>query len=651
MGQRRAWRGTAWGVVVAAAGLLSIGTEASSAASGWVPPQYLGPDRATSPSRPQISLDAQGNAIAVWSRRGSGASRDVIVQTAFRPAGERWQASVDLSRPGPDGVQTDIERSGPQVAIDDQGNAVAVWQRNDGTSIVVQAAERPAGGAWRAAVDISGVSAPGGDSRSPQIVIDPSGTALAVWVQRNPLTGGYQLRSAERPAGGTWQEPIAASAVDDASSVAPRMVIDAHGTALAVWLRNTGGATQPHIVSTTHPAGGSWQTPELIPDPALTPYDLDLAVDPVGNAVVSWSDLGGPAKAALRPATGGWETPVVLGTSGNGPRVAMDRASNATVVFVDGRDAVRSVSHPYGGEWQPDVRINPGGQAPFLPSLVVDARGDALAAWSDATAPHSSIVAARRDGGAWQSPVRLTGNEQSAFEPDVAADPNGNAVVAWSDSSDGAIGVAGYDATPPEFRALTVPSSGAAGRPLSFSATLFDVWSTPLVTAWSFGDGATANGTAVSHTYTAVGARTVIVATRDLVGNAVGGTKGILIRPSVLALRVSPNTFRRKRPATLSFRLAAPSTVRFGVERARIGRKVGKRCVAATRANRRRATCTRYVRVGSFSRSRRSGSPRFKVPTRVAGHLLAAGRYRLSAVPRAAGLTGKASRTGFHVTG
>jgi hypothetical protein len=285
------------------------------------------------------------------------------------------------------------------------------------------------------------------------------------------------------------------------------------------------------------------------------------------------------------------------------------------------------------------------------PTLVVDAQGNALAAWSDATGPRPSIMAARCVGAGWQAPVRLTADERSAAEPDVAVDPQDNAVSAWSDGTSGVISAAGFDATPPEFRALAVPASGAAGRPLSFSATPFDTWSPSLATVWKFGDSATAAGNAVSHTYNVVGRRTLGVTTTDLVGNTVGGTKSILIRPSVLGLRVSPNAFRRKRPGTLSFRLAAASTVRFAVERARTGRRVGTRCVAATRSNRHRATCTRYVRAGSFSRSRRSGSTRFKVPTRVAGHLLAAGRYRLSAVPRAAGLTGKASRTGFRVTG
>lgn len=644
-------RGVGWAVFLAAIGAMSMAAEASVAASGWVPPQYLGPVGAPSSSRPQVALDAQGNVIAVWVRGGYGATPDVTVQSAFRPAGGPWQASVDLSRPGPDGVQTAIERSGPQVAFDGRGNAVAVWQRNDGTSIVVQAAERPAGGGWGAPVDISGVSVSGGDSRSPQIVIDPSGTALAVWVQRNPLTGGYQLQSAERPAGGTWQGPIAASAVDEASSVAPRMVIDARGSALAVWLRNTGGVTQPHIVSTEHPAGGAWQTPELIPDPALSPYDLDLAVDSLGNAVVSWSDFGGIAKAALKPATGGWGTAVALGTRGNGPRVAMDSAGNATVVFVDEPDEVRSVSHPYGGDWQPEVRINRGGHGAFVPSLVVDARGDAVAAWTDTTGPRPSIVAARRVGTDWQPPVRLTADERSAAGPELAVDPSGNAVAAWADSTAGVITAAGFDATPPEFRAVSVPASGAAGRPLAFSATPFDVWSAPLATAWGFGDGTTATGNAVSHTYNVVGRRTVGVTTTDLVGNTIGGTKAILIRPSVLGLRVSPNAFRRKRPGALSFRLAAASTVRFVIERVRNGRRAGMRCIAATRRNRRRAACTRYVRAGTFSRSRRSGSTRFKVPTRVSGRRLAAGRYRLSGTPRAAGLSGKPSRTGFRITG
>ena len=188
------------------------------------------------------------------------------------------------------------------------------------------------------------------------------------------------------------------------------------------------------------------------------------------------------------------------------PRTAMDAAGNATVVFGNGFGEIRAIGHPAGGEWEPEVQINPGGGrvGPSL-DVVVDAHGDALAAWTDATGPRPSIVTARRAGGAWQPPARLTADERSAAEPDLAADPSGNGVAVWSDSTSGVISAAGFDATPPELRGLTVPSSGAAGRPMSFSATPFDVWSAPLATRWTFGDGATATGNAVSHTYSVVG--------------------------------------------------------------------------------------------------------------------------------------------------
>jgi hypothetical protein len=653
MGQRFSWlRGTAWSVVVAAVGALSVGSEASLAASGWVPAQDIAPVGASSASQPRVVLDRQGNAIAVW-RRGAASGGDVKVQSAFRPAGGPWQAPVDISRPGPDGEEISFPADGgPQVAVDAQGNAIAVWQRHDGTSLVVQAAERPAGGAWRTPVDISGTGHSGDDSRNARIVMDPSGTALVVWLRRDPATGKDEIRSAEHARGGTWQAPVEVSPSGALFRRGIELVIDARGTALALW---AGTSNSVALASSTHPAGGVWQAPESIPDSPVLVIDFDVAVDSQGNAVASWTQggIGGPnsVRAAVRPAAGTWQPSVVLGTDAEASQVATDDAGNTTVVFEKPSDEIRSATRPAGGDWQPDVLINPGGHVARLPALILDARGDATAAWTDATGPRPSIMTARRVGADWQPPVRLTADERSAAEPDLAVDPQGNGVAVWSESTSGVISAAGFDATAPEFRGLTVPASGAAGRPLAFSATPFDTWSAPLATSWRFGDGASATGNAVSHTYNVVGRQTLAVTTTDLVGNTVGGTKSILIKPSVLGLRVSPNAFRRRRPGTLSFRLAAASTVRFGVERVRIGRTVGKRCVTATRANRARARCTRYVRVGSFSRSRRSGSTRLKMPTRIAGRLLAAGRYRLSAVPRAAGLTGNASRSGFRITG
>src|SRR6185437_11326305 len=61
-------------------------------------------------------------------------------------------------------------------------------------------------------------------------------------------------------------------------------------------------------------------------------------------------------------------------------------------------------------------------------------------------------------------------------------------------------------------------SSGVVGRPVLFSASVFDRWSAATVT-WSFGDGGTANGAAVSHAYTRPGTYGVTITAVDGAGN------------------------------------------------------------------------------------------------------------------------------------
>lgn len=89
-------------------------------------------------TRPQVAVAGDGSAFAVW-RRTNGTN--LIVQAAVRPAGGAWGAPQDLSQIGQDGTN-------PQVASNTEGDAVAVWHRSNGTNTIVQAAVRPAGGGW-----------------------------------------------------------------------------------------------------------------------------------------------------------------------------------------------------------------------------------------------------------------------------------------------------------------------------------------------------------------------------------------------------------------------------------------------------------------------------------------------------------------------
>jgi hypothetical protein len=112
-----------------------------SAGGTWSAPVTLSSPRKAARS-PQITLDPQGGATAVWEEEHSGA-----IESATRSAGGSWSAPVTLSATG-------VGAAWPQVAVDSQGNATAVWAGNvfkgrRPQSSRIQSATRPAGGIGR----------------------------------------------------------------------------------------------------------------------------------------------------------------------------------------------------------------------------------------------------------------------------------------------------------------------------------------------------------------------------------------------------------------------------------------------------------------------------------------------------------------------
>jgi hypothetical protein len=91
---------------------------------------------------------------------------------------------------------------------------------------------------------------------------------------------------------------------------------------------------------------------------------------------------------------------------------------------------------------------------------------------------------------------------------------------------------------------------------------------------------------------------------------------------------------------TVTYSLSAAATVTFSVERRLPGRKVGKRCLKQTKANRTKKRCSRFQPVkGSFTHSGQAGPNRFKFSGRLNGKALKPGGYRL------VGKTGSVSKT------
>src|SRR6478609_10608616 len=69
---------------------------------------------------------------------------------------------------------------GSRLGMDADGNAIAVWSQGDGTYVSVWANRYVAGVGWGAATLIESKR---GDVKKPQVAMDARGNATAVWVQ------------------------------------------------------------------------------------------------------------------------------------------------------------------------------------------------------------------------------------------------------------------------------------------------------------------------------------------------------------------------------------------------------------------------------------------------------------------------------------
>ena len=121
---------------------------------------------------PQVALDADGNAVAVWHQ--SDGTRRNIWANRFTPSGGWGTAEL---------IETDNvgDAFSPQVALDANGYGLAVWYQSDGTRENIWANRFTPSDGWGAAELIETDNA--GNARRPQVALDANGYGLAVWSQ------------------------------------------------------------------------------------------------------------------------------------------------------------------------------------------------------------------------------------------------------------------------------------------------------------------------------------------------------------------------------------------------------------------------------------------------------------------------------------
>jgi hypothetical protein len=292
--------------------------------------------------QPQVVIDGKGNATAIWSEETEDAS---VVRTRTRPKGGNWGEPVDL---------TDSAVGWePQLAVDPDGTVTAIWNWRSVPEYaggIIQTKSRPPGGAWSSEpVDLSDAD---DFALEPQVAVDCDGDAVAVWY-------GYSdsdqpiVQAARRTTTSGWGTAVDLAS-DDGHPLNANVAIDSQGTATAVWESYDASGNIVH--ASTSAAGASWSDPVDIsvrdegPWPGSFPQ---VAVDPQGDVTAIWkawyASRGTIVQAARREPGSEWSPLVDVGRS-NGviepAPVAVDAQGYATAVWTRGSSLYSAVFDP-----------------------------------------------------------------------------------------------------------------------------------------------------------------------------------------------------------------------------------------------------------------------------------------------------------------
>jgi hypothetical protein len=467
--------------------------------------------------RSQVAMTPRGDAVIVFAMPGGGPCARV------RAAGGEWRTTTCA-------LVGSGRADNPQVAVDAQGEATVVWEHQIDADVtaIYAAALSLSTGVWQAPVALSDTSH---RYRAPRIAVDPAGNAIVAWTTGTGATDTSNDSMITRRTGtpGSWSPPYRLGDADwvllSGWTSNPSVTIDARQPAVVAWEGRY--RSEPARLIRSWTSAGSAQT--LSAGTGQDALNPDVAQAPGGGAVAVWqqqvSATTWVVQSAVRaPVSGLWQPPQDIDV-GQDPQVATDERGNATIVFA-GSAGIRVAQLPSGSMTPHPPETLAGSNGGMRPQLAVNADGAAVVVWTG-----NSVNAAVRPAGAavWSSRAVSLNRPSTAA---VAINAFGDALSTWTDAPVGVpsrIVTAGYDGSGPQLDRLEVPQDTHTGVPVEFSVTALDVWSGVSSTVWRFGDGATADGTTVSHTYAAGGTYPVTVTSTDSLGNSSSLTRMISV--------------------------------------------------------------------------------------------------------------------------
>jgi len=371
----------------------------------------------------QVAFDGSGNAFSVWQQ-----GTTTQVYSAQYARGLDWSLTSTL--PGQNPI---LPATFPQIAVDQTGNAIVIWIQSDGIRTQMYWARYSAASlAWSTAVKIPGqiTTSP----QSSQIAMDQEGNAIAVWTQNGKI---YWSRYSVISLAWTNASLIPGQT---AGSIISDIAVDKAGNATVVFIHNDGVANKVYWSKYTV-TSALWTTAAKIPNqPAAAATVPQVAVDLEGNAIAVWVQSDGVANkvywshytAMSAVWTDAAQIPNQPAVAATTPQVAVDQRGTAVALWVQDSRLYWSRYSATGAVWTDAAQLPGQSATPSAPQLAMDQAGNAMAIMI-----YSSRVRWSRytESLGWTSVALIPGQPSaSAGVPQVSVDTFGNALFVWTQS-------------------------------------------------------------------------------------------------------------------------------------------------------------------------------------------------------------------------
>ncbi|MFQ5900533.1 MAG: TolB family protein [Thermodesulfobacteriota bacterium] len=392
---------------------------------GWQEPVIIDAG-ADSAYRGKVAFDKKGNAMAVFKQKDGEVYR---IYANLYIEGKGWQKPVPIDN-GPGEVD------GQQVIFDKEGNAVAVFEQNDGTAYRIYVNRYINGKGWQGPVQIDM-----GENNAyfPYPVFDSDGNLHVIYYKE--LTYGLDVYVSKYDKGiKKWNEPVRLSRgevkkkIEDWSEVRSKVRRGVTGIYNPLFWSKV----QERIYAGEYNYTG-WETPSKLDSRFRDAYRPSLIADQKGNITafyVRWDGENLRGYTAYYQPDKGWQKPVII-DAGQADveylRAVISPSGKMALVFTQWKDdhlRVHVRQYTLDTGWGDAEIVDAGEKEAFNPSLAFTENDNIVVVWCQWDKYNvKSFSSIYKGETGWSRAAHLEIEDGETCGVKVAAGPDGKVIA------------------------------------------------------------------------------------------------------------------------------------------------------------------------------------------------------------------------------